>query len=344
MFDTVAIRQPSPRPLGCELERRGWDCVRPPGGRVKWVLNREGHPSITWSAAPNGVGWRTAEGSIPKLVRGSNVQMVDERDVEKFLNETSAYVSSVTGRDFDAHTALVGRVDICHNLKAVEWNIVPHIYAVASVSISRMNRTLINDATVYFQNESKRDRLTERLMVYDKRRQMMEEGRTTPEELKAAHGVLRLEHRFNGDSVRRLAKRYKVSRRADDLLKTEIARDVLKMDMERTNLDKPKADYDDRPDILLKAYGGGSKLRSLMGFLSLLDRYGEDFWQIDELRYGRTTYFANAGLCRNVGVWRRNEHPAKLPALRLAWDSDARARGNNPLSNTVSLSPAGRTP
>src|SRR5690349_11192905 len=135
MFDTVAIRQASPLPLGCELERRDWQRVQATGGRGKGVQNSEGQPSLTWRAAPNGMGWRTAEGSIPKLVRGSNVEMVDEWDVEQFLNETSAYVSSATGRDFNAHTALVGRVDICHNLKAVEWNIVPHIYAVASVSI-----------------------------------------------------------------------------------------------------------------------------------------------------------------------------------------------------------------
>jgi hypothetical protein len=277
--------------------------------------------------------------------------LTDERDVGQFLDETSDYVSDVTGRDFDAHTALVGRLDICHNFNVGEWNIVPHIYAVASLSLPRMNRMQVNDTTVFFQNKSKKHskkhRLTEKLMLYGKLRQMKEDGNATLEELKAANGVLRLEHRFDGDGVRRLSRDYDRNRHADCLLVSEIARDVLRNDLERTNLNKPKVAADDRIDTLLKALpkkrDTGVAVQRLAGFLSLLDHYGEDFWHIPELGYSRSTYYEYARQCREADVWRRNEHPAKLQPLRLVWDADAQKRANLPLSNTVSSSPAYRT-
>lgn len=339
MFDTVGINHPIPMPQPFELEAMDWTRVETRRGRAKWVLNYEGMPQLTWTTAPDGRSWLTAISSLPNLVHGSNVQPVNEADIEQAWELVSDYTSAVSDRDFDARTAQVCRMDVCHNFYVGETNIVPYVSSVDSVSIPRMNRHPYNDTTAQFESKSRH----EKLMAYGKYRQMRKERIGTPDDQKKALGVLRLEHRFDGDAVKRLAKKHRLMRRADSLIVASVAHSVLERDMEVLNLNKAKAGYDDRIDALVKAYDNGRIVQRLAGFLYLLDRYGENFYQIPELNCSRSTYHDNARLCRNAGVWRRNEHPAKLPALRLAWDADARARLNPPMSNTVGSSPAFRT-
>jgi hypothetical protein len=339
MFDTVGIHHSLSMPLPVELYAMGWKRVPTKHGRAKWVLNEDGMPQLTWSTAPDRQSWLTATSSLPNLLYGSNVRLIDEAGIEQAWSLITDYVTVVSGRDFKARTALVGRLDVCHNFHVNETNIVPYVSAVSSVSIPRMNRHPFNDSTAQFETKSR----LEKLQLYGKYREMSEKKLGTPDDKKKALGVLRLEHRFDNDAVKRLAKKHGLERRAESLITADVARSVLEKDMELMNLDKAKAAYDDRIDVLLKAYGSGRTVQRLAGFLSLLDRYGENFYQIPELNYERSTYYNNARLCREASVWRRIEHPAKLPALRLAWDADRETRVNAPKSNTVSSSPIIRT-
>ncbi len=320
MFDTVSFRHSLKLPPPADLLALGWKSacghVSTTDDRQKWLLNLPSSPRLTWSSAPDGGCYLTAECSIPKLIYGNNVVMVGDADLPLAFDFISNYVSEASGTDFDSRSALLGRLDVCHNFQVGQLNVSSYISGVRSASISRKNRNAINDSTVTFQGKQSK------VMVYGKFAEVShlhKQGRATPEEVSSARGVLRLEASyFKTPAVRRLAEQYGFSdRTACNLLSSEVASGELEKAMSKLNLDRPIVANDDRLDSLARHGYTGTRVEYLTGFLGLLDRFGEDFYQLPELDYKRATYYKRAKACRDAGVWSRSASQKALPALQL---------------------------
>jgi hypothetical protein len=329
MFDTVALRHAEKLPSPSELLALGWrsSCghfaVR--DDRQKWFLNLPDRPRLTWSTAPDGGAYLTAECSLPKLLYGNNVVMVSDAHLPAAFDSISEYVSKSSDRDFDSRTSLVGRLDICHNFQVGEPNVNSYISGVSGGSIPRMIRNAISDSTVRFQGKQSK------VMVYGKFSEvshLQKQGKATPEEVAAARGVLRLEASyFKTPAIKRLTERYGFAERiACNLLSGELAKGELEKSMSKLSLDKPIVTQDARIEALIRSSHTGTRLEHLMGFLSLLDRFGEDFYLLPELNYKRATYYKRLKACRDAGVLRSGLSHKALPALELVWDADVKER------------------
>jgi hypothetical protein len=329
MFDTVAVRHAEKLPSPVELGELGWRsaCGHAPGkdDRQKWLLNLPNKPRLTWSSAPDGGAYLTAECSLPKLLYGNNILMISDDDMPSAFDSISDYVSELSGRDFDSRTALVGRLDICYNFQVGEPNVNSYISGVSGGSIPRMRRNAINDSTVRFEGKQSK------VMVYGKFLEvshLQKQGKATPEEVTASCGVLRLETSyFKTPAIKRLAERYGFAERiACNLLSGEVAKGELEKSMCKLNLDKPIVTQDARLEALVRSGHTGTRIENLMGFLSLLDRFGEDFYLLPELNYKRATYYKRAKACRDAGVLRSGLSHKALPALKLVWNAEREER------------------
>lgn len=345
MIDTVSLRHTFPLPPQSEIADRGFvtKCGHPPSDceHQKWKLNQpkdnETLPRLTWSSSPSG-DWLTTEVSVPKFLFNSNVIQLTDADIERGLNEISRFVSTTAGVPFNAHSALVGRVDYCHNFAVGEGNKIPYLSAAAHASIPRMKRHQI-DTNLAFMHGS------QKILLYGKHDEVAHRansGRATDDELRESVGLLRLEiSHFNSDACRRLADRYSLPNRyADLLLYSGIAHQEVERGLTMLGLDKVTETVDARIDILREVYGDTHQMRRLVAFLGFLDRYGEGFWRHGFGGYGRSTYFQYCRDLKKAGVWLKADR--QLPPLRLVRNVQRQlSRAVQPMSNTISRSPAG---
>lgn len=325
MIDTIALSHVVPTPSDLTSKLEDWEAKYDSQGNIaRWVFNIPDQARLTWSVGHEGLSYIRVEHSLPKLLRKNNVEMITALDVRKGLEYISEYTSNmtrhITHREFDANTARVVRVDYCFNFNVGEENIVPYISAVANRNVSRMDRELINDTSVYFKNKGKHK--NREILLYGKLAELLA-CKKTGDELEAAKGMLRLESRFlRADSVNRLAKQMGFERPSSDLLLTqEIADAVLVKDLERLGLDKSTVPLDDRIATLLRAYPREGRGQRLAGFVALLDRYGEGFWKIPDTHTSKGSYYRDARSCKDVNVWRCALNTEALPPLRLNWDA-----------------------
>ncbi|HJR06228.1 MAG TPA: phage/plasmid replication protein [Pyrinomonadaceae bacterium] len=321
MIDTVQVRHIVPMPSPAEMLKRGWStsCGHVPidGEGVRWKFNQPSSlenvlPRLTWSATPSGM-WLSAEVSLPKLLYGNNVVLLADADVWQGVDKISNYVSGIALTDFNARTALVGRVDYCWNFPVGETNILHYITLAASAFLSRMIRSKIDETTVTWRNLSKM------VSFYGKRAEVaksIREGRATPAQEQDADGLLRLEARYlRPDSVRRTAKSHNLpERNAQYLLAGSVAYDELARTLEITGMDQATPIVDMRLDKLREKFSAG-RCRSLMGFLAYLARYGEGFYRDPSFGYSRSAYYRDARDLKRCGVWLKTDTP--LPPLRL---------------------------
>jgi len=248
-------------------------------------------------------------------------------------------VSTTAGVPFDAHSALVGRVDYCHNFAVGEGNKIPYLSAAAHASIPRMTRHQIGDTSLAFKHGSQIMRLYGK---HDEVAYRANSGRATDDELRESVGLLRLEiSHFNSDACRRLSDRYSLpDRYADLLLHSTIAHQEIERGLTMLGLDKITETVDARIDILREIYGDTHQMRRLVAFLGFLDRYGEGFWRHGFGGYGRSTYFQYCRDLKKAGVWLKSDR--QLPPLRLVRNGQKQfSKAVQPMSNTISHSPAG---
>jgi hypothetical protein len=286
-------------------------------------------PQLTVSNTASGV-WCTAALSLPKHLYGNNVIMVSDADLPRALDSVSRFVTGVCGFEFDAHHALVGRVDYCHNFATGEANVAAYIDAGATATVARMDRFKINSTTVSFVAKGKV------IKLYGKRAEVskeLAEGRATNDELLAAEGNTRLEVTYRRrDALMRLAERHGLEdRRAHQLLAAGVAQKELRQALGLLGLDSPTRLQDTRMDILREKYGDTKRCRALVAFLGYLDRYGEATWRRDACGrfptwygYSRSTYMANVRLLKAAGAWTRADR--QLPPLSLVLSAGRSAR------------------
>lgn len=278
MIDTVQLRHSLPLPSPRELIAQGWTPIM--RGDIRWTRNlqtNESLPRLTWRRTPIG-SWLTAEISLPKLLYTNNVRLITDADVAHSLEKISHYISGIIQDEFDAATAIVGRIDYCFNFNVGEANIASYISLVASVSVPYMTRSIVEETTAIWKNKSKE------ITVYGKHAEVAKQVRkrkATQADCKSALGLLRVEVRLKSFySIGCLVQRYKLpDRKAQNMLSCRLALQEIASVLRVLGLDRKAPVIDERFDMLREKYGDTENFRKLVAFLALHDRYGERFWK-----------------------------------------------------------------
>jgi hypothetical protein len=317
MIDTAQLRHLIAVPSTTELSALGFRSVPQHSTTFKtiWVKNAPrgttSQPRLTWSQT-NGGDWLCVEASLPTLLFGRNTVFLSEDDISVALDELSAFVTQAVGVEFDAATALVGRVDYFADFYVGEANLERYLAVMATATLPRFDRHMIN-TTVLFRNKSKQ------ISAYDKTREILSHhGQLNPVMLEEAKGMLRLEVRHKtSDACQRLKEKYGLSRRtALDLLTGTIAFQELSDALSDLGTDREILKHDSRIDALRDYYGDTAAFRRLAGFITLLEHYGENFWRSGCGGYSRTMYYKHMRMLKGANAWLRSD--VTLPSLHLS--------------------------
>ncbi len=301
----------------------GVDCQHHP--RWKRAPSEFGRalPWIVWNKAPDRVDYLTIGVSLPKVLYGSNVEMLrTQSDIDRALYRISEYVSETAEARFDAKAANVIRVDFCHQWRLTPTQVCEYLRVVGSTSVSRMTRQLFDSATVQFSNKS------QAVVFYDKLLEVLSRlrsGKATDQEVNAAVGVLRLEKRYlNYHACERLASKMGLSnRRVETLFTVSVAESVMNQTIRQLGLDRHLEAGDIRLPRLIHAYGPRRAL-FLAGLLAACDSYGAE----NLVRLGickRSTFHKMRREIMQAGAWLVTDGKRSLRPLRIVEEQDIRA-------------------
>lgn len=312
-FDTIQLRHQHLMPSPRELDDRGFSRAQGQPGKWRWDYSIAGKtlPRLTWRSTESG-DWLTAEVSLPKMLYSSNVLPITDDDVRVGMKMISQFVADTAGVAFEASRALVGRVDCSHSFPVGEAYVMPYLNAVSRATFPQLPRRITELSSVTFKNNSKE------VQLYDKWEEMavqVKKGEATEAQRDIALGILRIEVRYRtSPACARLATKHKLpDRTAKYLLSSDIAYREIEEALNALGLDHPIGSIDTRVDRIIDAYGDTPLSRRLLGFITLLDRYGEGFWKHGYAGYKRSKYLEEAKLLRNAGIWLHSEQP--LPTL-----------------------------
>jgi len=317
MIDTVQFRHQIPMPSLKGVQDRGFRRVK--GQPYKWVwdyqVTGKTVPRLTWRSTEGG-DWLTVEVSLPKLLYSSNVFPLTADDIREGLEMISEFVEHTAGVVFEASEALVGRVDYCHGFQVGSENMMPYLSAISRANYPNLPFPSIKRSSVTFSNKAR----SKEIQLYDKWEEMSEqfkEGKATEDQRDSALGFLRLEvrHRTSPACTRLATKHDQPNRTAKYLLSPDIAYREIEESLTALGLDRPIVAVDGRVDGIRKAFGDTPLCRRLLGFITLLDRYGEGFWKHGYGGYKKSKYHEEAKLLRGAGLWLYSEQP--LPALQI---------------------------
>jgi hypothetical protein len=267
-------------------------------------------PRVTITWRERGINTVAAEVSAPKMMLGSNVQELSDADA--FLDACTDHVSRVVGLDFDAHTALVRRIDFCQNFQVGEANVKAYIDAAGQATPPRLSLAKYPTG-VSFRSGSRQ------LVVYGKYAEVEKlnrRGKASDGDLRAAAGLLRVEPRYmTSGACTYLAERLGLpNRQAQFLLQRDVFENVMTDAIKSLNLDSPVVSSDDRLDALLHAFGK-RRATDMAGFLEYRDEHGEEFWKRLGISY--ETFRRKRKMLRDVGLWTAAPSRHTLPSLRL---------------------------
>jgi hypothetical protein len=243
----------------------------------------------------------TAEASLPKLLRGANVPLLSESEIESSLRSLATLVEERSGLTFDTDSALVSRVDFARDFNISESEIVPTVARLSQVQIPRYDRTQYNDTTVAFMPRG--ERRSKRISVYGKLAEVARRC-ASEEEQNSARDVLRVEVSLRTKALAYITRRKPLdaqSREVRHILTPRVAAFVLEDTLQKLQFEAVGGAESDVIAKLL-AHFGLSRAKSLLGFLELRRKYGEALCSNEEINYGRSTYFRDLADCRRAGV------------------------------------------
>ena len=148
-------------------------------------------------------------------------------------------------------------------------------------------------------------------------KQQCKKGTATPEDVRAATGLLRIENRVRGTaSINALAKKVQVTASSGNLVTMNTAAYMVDDALSELRLRRPKASASARMQMLIEKFG--KKAPEMIGVLELRAHYGEDFWKI--LGWSQATYYRTRRQLRQANLWDTSPL-GELPALALDLDS-----------------------
>ncbi|MFL6212043.1 MAG: phage/plasmid replication protein [Pyrinomonadaceae bacterium] len=305
MIDTVAINHTLARPPNKEhLRSLGWQprYHRSAGTLCAFVRNEPRgtcEPRLTLSRTPMVQWYLTAQSSLPRLLHGVNVPLLDESEIESSLRLLSTLVEARSGIIFDPDTALVSRVDFAQDVYIGESQIVPTIAKLARVQIPRYDRTQHNDTTIVFRPKGKHT--SKRISVYGKLAEVTRRN-GSEEEKQNARGIIRLEDELRTKALTYLTEQLNLpSRATQHILTRRVADYVLQDTRQKLQFDAIESATGEVVEKLHAQYSP-RRAQALLGFVELRKQLGEDFYQHTDLKFSRRTYFRDLADCRKAGV------------------------------------------
>lgn len=204
----------------------------------------------------------------------SNIHLLSSDDeLRTCLEGVSQYVSDAAQVTFDSFRANVARVHYCHDWRLTPEMVPTYLWALRSLGLPRMKRTLIDNSTVQLSNGA------QTICFYDKYEEQSAKQRHVSSELEAARGILRLEVRFNDNRScqRHATKMGLADRKVENLLSDMVAKQTISHTLEKLGLDKAINSGSKRFDVL-KTYCGADRANflRLTGFLVWADMYGAE--------------------------------------------------------------------
>lgn len=304
MFDTIAIKHYLARPPTEDaLHSLGWlmRFNKYDGRTCAFIRNEQDstEPRLTLSLNPKSQWHLKAEASLSKLLRGVNVPLLGESEIETSLRLLATKVEEKIGIKFDPNTALVCRADFARDLYVGETAVVPIIAKLMRVQIPRYDRTLRNDESVVFtpKGASKGKRIS----VYDKLAEVIQRN-GSEEEQRNARGILRLEVGLKTKAITYLTRQLKLpNREAQHIMTREVADYVLQDALQKLQFDAIDSNATEVIQKLISEFGT-SRAKNLLGFMEIKKQFGEEFYKDETLNYSRRTYFRDLADCRKAGV------------------------------------------
>lgn len=307
MIDTVSLTQPVlPKFSKDDLLRIG---AHRPKGQTRWVINPEGgevSPAITIQPQPDKIQYMTVRQSLPRLRHTHNALLQSsQEDIDRELLLLRDIVYKRTGVHFDTAEAYVTGVHFTRDLKVGAESIMPILKNLQKIQAQRFSRIIFDHGVLYKQKETA-------VEFYSKHHEVCSKIKN-PEEAQAhqtraknlSEGVLRVEARLTrGSLIRLIDKGVCESRLGKDVLTEAVSDYVISKFLNEIQFDDiRKGAVSPKPafEVLMGFYTTREAVR-LMGFLTLIEVYGKDFWKIESLKFPRNTYYNNKRKCRDAGV------------------------------------------
>lgn len=338
MIDTIKLGIQTRLPSNAEMRQTGFTAKR--GGFYKNV----GNGSIALQASDYyEKPFFSVTFSAPKLIYGTNVEMLKPDDLPRVLDTVNDIVMRESRIDFDANAADVMAIHFCHNWKlGSESTVYAYADAMKSLTYPYKHRDICAKEngvdTVYWRNKQ------EQILFYPKHAEtarLARKGEVSSRYLAQSIGMLRWEHRLlKPEKIDALAAKFECSRRADSFLPhfPEMTRELFLKDMKKIGLDRTIETTGERERLRkLKNYCAENtqKLQNLAGLLHFADVYGIDnlvpMGLINEKTFRkRKMEIKNAGISFSKQTKSRILPPLPAPEFRDA----ATASDNIPFNKT----------
>ncbi|MED4908868.1 hypothetical protein P9761_11635 [Brevibacillus centrosporus] len=148
--------------------------------------------------------------SIPKLLYGENVTLLNQDDIQTFFALLEDELYRIFGKRIEKETWQVKRLDVCWNF-AVGDKVKDYLKQIALMKINRLIKVVYQDGeSVVFHDKNNQ----KRIMFYDKERECIQR-KCQSDLIERANGLLRLEIRLPLREITNYAK----ERRAVDILR-----------------------------------------------------------------------------------------------------------------------------
>jgi len=299
MLDTIKIKH-SHHSLPCDNFRNTFRRI-PNAKMPTWVLNdsRSSVPNITMLLAPNGIWHLSAEASVPKLLHGHNAKLPNQSEVESAICLMGKYVELHTEIPFDVQTATVSTVHFARDFHLTESGVWQTVKKLSKKTLPRMQKLFYNDTTLYFKSKS------QSIRIYPKLQEVLSQKNPDPEAVKLSRGNLRIEHCLTSNyAINAIVRRYSLEgRRPSDILNSAVSEASISAILESLDFFSVYGEEKTALDRLLDNYPT-RKAMKLLGFLNMVDEFGEDFYNDSTYGFNRRTYLRNVRNCRKAKVWK----------------------------------------
>ena len=303
MIDTFQISKTFARPPNeSELISNSWKPIlnKHTGEPTALCCNSaKGEPRLTLSRTRNDYWIIRAEVSFGSWLHGSNLRLPNENELHHCLDLLSGYVEDKSGIAFDAHTERVSRVDFTRDFQVGENGVLPIIAKFAKFNLPRYERVCFGDTSVYFKNAGKEK--TKQILIYSKYHERLAKSKDKSEH-EAAKGLIRLEVSLRKSAVNRLAKSLKLpNHHANHILTKETSERALQRAMKHLHFDSLLTAGNSNVEKLFEIQSATMPL-TLIGFLYLRDKYGDDLAKQSFIKTSPKTLKRYSDDCSKVGV------------------------------------------
>lgn len=303
MFDTIAIKHTRSKMSENALRERGFTPIFNSRGEVrKFVYNAPKDsfaPRLTVSRCPQNFFHLRAEVSLTAWFEKSNVRLANEQDLQCGFLRISEYASAMFDTGFDAAAANVVRADFARDFNLGN-KVISTLERLAKLNIPRHLRSTVG-SSVYFT--AGRKQAVKRIRIYDKYAETVAKNGSQAER-NDSRGILRLEvAQMTTRAIDRLKKKLKLqSRKAVDMLTPGVAEFVLSEANEHLRIGETVTSAGRTDAEQLIELFGATDAEQLLGFITLRQNFGANFYNLPGLNYSKATYFRRLKKCHSAGL------------------------------------------